>query len=226
MTRGIFIAGNDCALSRAIETEAGKRVEQFASAMIPNRLSGTPSQLAARTKNSPEISGRMQLEWNPSSPISARTITIAAENRLENIDEAILICSPPTVRSAASDITLSDIDILINDHIRGWLYLVKELTVHFSAKKKGALSLVYPDISSGKDDTADILGPAALASFRALTSSLLAAARSESYTTMGFMTTDAGNETAFAAYIFKAIDEINKRSNGKLHKFGKFQFFK
>jgi len=226
MTRGIFIAGNDCALSRAIETEAVKRVEQFASAMIPNRLTGAPSQQAARGKNSQEITGRISLDWNPSSPISARTLIIAAENRLEHIDEAILICSPPTVRGAASDLSLSDIDILINDHIKGWLYLVKELTVLFSAKKKGSLSLVFHDISGGKDDTADILGPSALAAFRALTNGLLAAARGESYITMGFTTTDAGNEAAFAAYVFKSIDEINKRSNGKLHKYGKFQLFK
>jgi len=225
MTRGIFIAGNDCALSRAIETEAVKRVEQFASAMIPNRLTGASPQ-AARSKNPPETSGRLPLDWNPSSPISARTLTIAAENRLEHIDDAILICSPPAVRVTVSDLSLSDVDILINDHIKGWFYLVKELTVLFAAKKKGSLSLVYPDISGGKDDTADMLGQSALASFRALTNGLLSAARGEHYLTMGFMTTDTGNEAAFAAYIFKSIDETNKRSNGKLHKFGKFQLFK
>ena len=225
MTRGIFIAGNDCALSRAVEAEAAGRVEQFASAIIPNRLSGAPA--VNTQKNSPEISGRLSLEWNPSSPISARTLVIAAENRLERINEAIFICSPPTVRGTADDLLLSDIDILINDHIKGWFYLLKEIAVFFSARKQGTLALVYPDLSnSGKDDTADVLGPSALASFRALTNGLLTAAHNEPYLTMGFATTDAGNETAFSAFIFKSIEETNKRSNGKLHKFGKFHFFK
>jgi len=242
MTRGIFIVGNDCALSRAIETEASNRVEQFASAIIPNRLSGAPA--ANTQRNSPESTKRLPLSWNPSSPISARTLVIAAENRLDQINEAILICSPPTVRGSASDLSLSDIDILINDHIKGWLFLVRELALLFSSRKhgnanepanlkfdgtkfQGTLALVYPDIiNSGRDDTADVLGPSALASFRTLTNGLLAAAQSEPYLTMGFTTTDAGSEAAFAAFIFKSLDEINKRSNGKLHKFGKFHFFK
>jgi len=221
MTRGIFIAGNESALSRAIESETNKRVEQYAAALIPNRLSGAP-------KNSPtETPNRLPLDWNPSSPISARTLAIAAENRLENIDLAILICSPPSIRSSASELPLSDVEIMINDHIRGWFFLIKELAAIFTARKNGTLALVYPDIaSSGKDEAADVLGPSALASFRALTNGLLIAAHNEPYITMGFSTHDAGNETAFAAFIYKHLDEITKRSNGKHHKFGKFLFFK
>ena len=220
MTRGILIAGNDCALSRAIETETIKRVEQFASAIIPNRISGT-------AKNQSQETGRLPLEWNPSSPISARTLAIAAENRLERIDEAILICSPPSIRNSAADLSLSDVDLMINDQIKGWFFLVKELAVLFRIRKHGTLALVYPDIAgTGKDDIIDILGPSALASFRAFTGGLLATAGNEPYITMGFYTTDAGNEAAFAAYIFKSLEEIKKGSNGKLHKFGKFHFFR
>ena len=221
MVRRIFLAGNESAISRAIEAEIVNRVEQYAAALIPNRLSGAP-------KNSPpEMIQRLSLDWNPSSPISTRTLVLAAENRLEHIDEAILICSPPSIRSSAEALPLSDIEIMINDHIKGWFFLVKEIAVLFSARKHGTLALVYTDISnSGKDDTADILGPSALASFRALTQGLLAAAHSEPYTTMGFFTSDAGNETSFASFIFKSLDDITKRSKGKLFKHGKFSFFK
>jgi len=221
MTRGIFLAGNESALSRAIEAETINRVEQFAAALIPNRLSGGLKNTAQ------EIPQRMQLDWNPSSSISARTLVIAAENRLERIDEAILICSPPSIRSSASSLPLSDVEILINDHIKGWFFLVKELSAVFSARKQGTLALVFSDISSsGKDDAADVLGPCALASFRALTNGLLAAAHAEPYITVGFSHSDAGNESPFAAFIYKNIDDITNRSNGKLHKYGKFSFFK
>jgi hypothetical protein len=116
MTRGIFIAGNESTLSRAIEAEAANRVEQYAAALIPNRLSGAP-------KNTPsEDDKRISLDWNPSSPISARTLVIAAENRLEKIVEAILVCSPPSVRSPAMLLSLSDVEIMINDHIKGWFF--------------------------------------------------------------------------------------------------------
>jgi hypothetical protein len=101
------------------------------------------------------------------------------------------------------------------------------LAAVFSSRKNGTLILVYPEISlTKKEDAADVLGPSALASFRALTQGLLAAAHNDKYTTIGFATTDAGNETAFASFIFKNIDDTGKRSNGKLNKFGKFNLFK
>ena len=223
MTRGIFIAGNESAISRAIEAEVLKRVERFTIALIPNRFTGTPKNTATTNEK------RITLDWNPSSPISARTLVLAAENRMDQINEAILICSPPSIRSSAAELPLADIEIMISDHIKGWFYLVKELATIFSSRHSGTLALVYPEISAGggsKDDAADILGPSALASFHALTKSLLTAAGREQYVTAGFSSSDTGNEAAFAAFIFKYIDETSKRTNGKLHKFGKFNFFK
>jgi hypothetical protein len=222
MTRAILLAGNESALYRAIEAETVKRVEQFAVALIPNRLSETIK--TSETENE----RRMTLDWNPSSQLSARTLALAAENRLEHIDEAILICSPPSIRSSPASLPLPAVEIILNDHIKGWFFLVKELTAIFKNRKRGTLALVYHDINSGsgKDEAADILGPSALASFRALTNGLLSAAHNEPYFTVGFSCSDAGNETAFASFLFKSIDEVSKRSNGKLHKFGKFNFFK
>ncbi|MDR0502193.1 MAG: hypothetical protein LBH16_02610 [Treponema sp.] len=228
MTRGIFIAGNESALIRAVEAETMKRVEHFTSALIPNRLTGVLAANAAHKNTAQTNEKRIPLDWNPSSPISARTMVIAAENRLDQIDEAILICSPPSIRSSAAELPLADVEIMINDHIKGWFFLIKELTTVFANRQSGTLVLVYHDIpAAGKDDAADILGPSSLASFRALTQSLLAAAHNEPYTTIGFSCSDAGNESAFAAFLYKNIDEINKRSNGKLYKFGgKFNLFK
>ena len=223
MTRGIFIAGNESALSRAIEAEVSKRVERFTVALIPNRFTGMPKNAA------PANEKRIVLDWNPSSPISARTLVLAAENRMDQINEAILVCSPPSLRSSAAELPLADIEIMINDHIKGWFFLIKELAAIFSNRQSGTLALVYPDISGSsgsKDDAADILGPSALSSFRAFSNSLLAAANRERYITSAFSSSDSGNEAAFAAFVFKYIDENNKRSNGKLHKFGKFNLFK
>jgi len=226
MTRGIFIAGNEGALCRAVEAETHKRTEQYTAALIPNRLSETLKN--SEQENKKENEERIYIDWNPSSPISARALVLAAENRLEHIDEAILICSPPSIRCNPSVLPFPSVEIMINDNIKGWFFLVKELAAVFKSRGRGTLALVYPDINSSsvKDEAADILGPPALATFRALSGGLLAAAHQESYITAGFSTSDAGNETAFASFIFKNIDEITKRSNGKLHKFGKFNFFK
>ena len=222
MTRGIFIAGNESPLCRAIEAETVNRVGQYAAALIPNRFSG------ANIDSGFDSEKRLSIEWNPSSPISARALVLAAENRLEHIDDAILVCAPPGFRGSPSALAFSSVEMMINDHVKGWFFLVKELATVFKNRERGTLALIYPDIniSTGKDEPADLLGSAALASFRALTSGLLAAAHNESYFTVGFSTTDTGNESAFASYIFKMIDDPPKRSNGKMFKFGKFSFFK
>jgi NAD(P)-dependent dehydrogenase (short-subunit alcohol dehydrogenase family) len=216
MTRGIFIAGNESVLSRAIENEAVSRVEKYAVALIPNRLSG------ASSKNLPPVNDkRLSLDWNPSSPISARTLSLAAENRLEQIDEAILVCSPPSIRGSAAELPLSDVEIIINDHIKGWFFLVKELAAVFKNRQRGTLALVYPEIktNNGKKEAADILGPSSLASFGALAKGLLSAAHSEPYITLGFSCSGTGNEASFAKFLFKKIDMAGSRSSGKFYKY-------
>ncbi|MDR2478596.1 MAG: hypothetical protein LBD48_04700 [Treponema sp.] len=229
MTRGILIAGNESGLSRAVETETARRMARYAIALIPNRFSeparftSSPGGASARR---PEETARIPLEWNPGSPISARTLVLAAENRLEHIDEAILICSPPSIRRGAAELSLTDIEILINDHVKGWFFLVRELAAVFRTRQSGTLALAYTDAVGGaKDDAADILGPSALASFQAFTRSLLASA-GEPYSTIGFSCSDAGNEAGFASFILKLLDDGNKRNNGKLHKYGKLNLFK
>jgi hypothetical protein len=220
MTRGILIAGNDSSLSHAVCAEAAKRVQSYAAALIPNRLSG-PVRETERSEP------RILLQWNPGSPVSARTLVLAAENRLSQIDEALLICSPPSVRRGAADLLHSDIEIIINDHIKGWFFLVKELTGIFRAKQAGTLALIFSDFGSGggKDNKADLLGPAAAAAFRAFAQSLLISSFDEPYLTLGFSSSEAGEESGFASYIFKTLDESNKRGNGKWFKYGKMNLF-
>ena len=222
MTRGILITGNESALSRALEAETTKRVQRYVSAFIPNRIASTSMSKREPSTEETEES-RLSLDWNPGSPISARTLVLAAENRLERIDEAILVCSPPSICRSASQLPLADVEVLINDHIKGWFFLIKELTTVFTNRKNGTLALVYHDNISkaAQDGSVDLLGPSATASFGAFTRSLLAASRSEPYITMGF-SGSTGDEAGFAAFVFKNLDEGNRRKNGKLQKYGKF----
>jgi len=233
MTRGILIAGNESVLLSAIETEAAKRTESYVLAPIFNRFPGAEPQPGPKgdplepspTADSP---ARILLDWNPSSPISARTLVLAAENRLERISEAILVCSPPQIRKDAENLNFADVEMLVNDHIKGWFFLVKELATAFKARGEGTLSLVYPDINEtvGEGETPDFLGHSALSVFRSITRNLLAAAFNEPFLTVGFTGSETGDVTGFAAFIFKQLEEKNRRGNGKLHKYGKLGFFK
>jgi hypothetical protein len=229
MTRGILIAGNESALTSAIELEAVRRVERYALALLPDRLSGDTAKIGLQSQFSAgSAEKRVSLDWNPGSPISARTLVLAAENRVEQVNEAILVCDPPSVRTAAADLSMVNVEVMVNDYIKGWLFLIKELAILFRTHGGGVLALVYPETAGigGKDDAADLLGSTALAAFRALTRSLLAAALSEPYLTLGFSGIEAGDDAGFAAYIFKQLDEGNRRSNGKLHKYGKIGLFR
>jgi NAD(P)-dependent dehydrogenase (short-subunit alcohol dehydrogenase family) len=244
MTRGILIAGNESSLLAAVGAEAAKRVDRYAEALIPDRLSGAVTGVSAVPAPRPPDAGvpsgggadpagggssgpRIGVEWNAGSPLSARTVALAAENRLGQIDEAILVCAPPSVRRKMAELRPADIEIMVNNHIRGWFYLARELASVFRARKAGTLALVYSEIASGggKDETADLLGPAAAAAFRAFTQSLLAASHQEPYLTMGFSSSEPGEEKNFSAFIFKLLDEGGRKSNGRLHKFGRFGLF-
>jgi len=222
MIRGVFIAGNESPVLNAIEAEAAKRAETYVIAPISNRFSGAEPPPAA------DSAARILLDWNPGSPISARALVLGAENRLERIGEAILVCSPPQIRKDAVNFSFADVEMLVNDHIKGWFFLVKELAAVFKARGEGTLSLVYPDVNEavGENETPDILGHSALAVFRSLTRSLLAAAFNEPFLTLGFTASETGDDASFAAYIFKQLEEKNRRGNGKLHKYGKLGFFK
>jgi hypothetical protein len=221
MTRGILIAGNESSLTGAIAAEAAKRVEQYAAAIIPNRL---PDPVKASPAAGKE---RINLSWNPGSPISARTLILGAENRLAQINEAILICAPPSVRQPAAELSPQEIEILVNDHIKGWFFLVRELSAVFKARNAGTLALVISDLNTAgqKEETIDLMGPSAAASFRAFSQSLLSASFDETYLTLGFSSAETGDEAGFASYIFRILDESSRKNNGKWHKFGRLNLF-
>jgi NAD(P)-dependent dehydrogenase (short-subunit alcohol dehydrogenase family) len=222
MTRGILIVGNDSALTAAVVAAAARRVERFACALIPNPHSESPGGKPASAGDE-----YIPLTWNPGSPISARTLILSAENRLERIDEAVLVCAPPSIYRQAGELVPAEIDTMVNDHIKGWFFLVKEAAALFKARGGGTLALVLSDLPPGnrKDERVDLLGPSATASFRAFIQGLLASSLGDPYATMAFTSSEAGTETAFAAFIFKILEEGGKRNNGKWHKFGRLNLF-
>ena len=243
MTRGILIAGNESSLFSAAAAEAVKRVASFASAQIPNRFP-LPDKESVPSSKTAIMAGAIPLSWNPVSPISARTLILAAENRLKQINDAVLICSPPAVFKTAEALTPQEIDILVSDHIKGWFFLIRELIQYFrrtvpqtsgsaepSAEVPGkcSLSFVIPEISApngAKNTPADLLGPSAAASFRAFAQAILASSAQEPFQIMGFTSAETGAETDFAAWFFKILDEGARKNSGRWHKYSKLGFFR
>jgi len=217
MTRGILIAGVESALSMALEAEAAKRVEQYTVAFIPSRQGEGP-------RESPPEDRRIPLIWNPGSFLSARAMVLGAQNRMDHIDDAILVCVPPLLRRATPELALSDIETMVNDYIKGWFFLVKELSAIFKSRNRGTLSLAMSEVIGGGREE-DMIGPVISASFRAFTQSLLSASFNKPFQTLGFSAAEGSDSAAFAAFIFKVMEEGNKRDSGKWHKFSRLGIF-
>jgi len=228
MTRGILVVGNDSSLFSAATAEAAKRVESFISVQIPNSFPITDSG-AVLPPQAETAKGAVPLSWNPASPISARTLVLSSESRLGKINNAVLVCSPPAVFKTADTLTPQDIDILVNDEIKGWFLLARELVLYFRRIGSGSLSFLAPELSSGNDTkntSVDLLGPAALASFQAFVQSILSSTINEPYQVMGFTGFEAGSEGEFASWLFKIIDEGSKKNSGRWHRYAKLRLFR
>ena len=224
MTRGILLVGNESTLLSSAAAEAVKRVESFSLAVIPNRFPLPDGVKPPKTKTNEKT---IFLSWNPASPISARSLILAAENRMAKINDAVLVCSPPAVFKTAETLSPEEIEILANDHIKGWFFLVRELSLYFRRTGSGTLSLVTPEPSNNsKSAQTDLLGLSAAASFKTFAQGLLSQATGEPFQVMGFTGSEAGTEEEFAAWFFKIIDEGERKNSGRWHKYAKRGFFR
>ncbi|MDR2314733.1 MAG: hypothetical protein LBE02_09410 [Spirochaetaceae bacterium] len=216
MSKGLLIAGNPSSLFSALCTEAAKRTEKYAAACIPR--GGEAASLDAPAK-------QITLDWNPGSPISTRAIIISAANKLKSIDNVILACVPPVYRRTVEGLSQAELDRFTDNNIKGWFFLVRELAVVFTARGSGALSFVLSEVQGGsRDEAPDLLGPSAAAAFRSFAQGVLNSSLNESCSIMGFSSCEPGEESAFAAYVFKVLEE-GRRNSGKWHKHGKFGIF-
>ena len=210
-------------LFSSVTTEVEKRVEQYVTALIPNTVA-----VQEKAGDFDSAKGRIPLSWNPGSPISCRTLILAAENRLGQINDALLICSPPPLYRQPESLAPADIETIINNQIKGWFFLVRELALAFRSRGEGTLSLVVPETvpGGGRDSPADLMGAPATASFRALTQGLLSSATNEPFQILGFSLSEVGQEGTFANWMFKILDEGGRKNSGKWHKYSKFTLFR
>ena len=222
MTRGILIAGNESSLFSAIAAETATRVGSYATAVIPNRF---PQRDGGQPLKADLQGESISLSWNPASPISARTVLLAAENRLGKINDCILVCSPPAVYRPPDSLAPEEIEILVDDHIKGWFFLIRELIMYFRRAASGSLSFVVIETRGGKNIHSDFLGSSATDCFANYADAVLASSANEPFQAMGFSGSETIEKSQFASWLFKTIDEGSKRNSGRWHKFSKLPFF-
>jgi hypothetical protein len=233
---GLLIAGNESTLSLVIAAEAGRRFEHFCAALVPNRLpyppdarpssAGPAAEAGAAADRDGSGRGLVPLDWNPGSPVSARALALAAQNTLGRIDQAVLVCVPPAVRKNAEDLNSANIEIIVNDYIKGWFFLAKELALIFKAQGAGSLALALSDAAGGGGrDDADLIGPSVAASFHSFAQALMTSSQDAQYDVFGFAVpadsflggSDPGDNVG--GFVFKTLED-GRRNRGKWHKFG------
>jgi hypothetical protein len=202
MDEAMLIAGQGKELIAALSAEAEKRGIKTTLAAIPERNDGERSGPSA---------------WNPGSPVSARSLVLAAENRIGSLSGAIVVCSAPN-EAETRDFSPAGIDMIVNNHIKSYMFLSRELIKYFQQKKQGTLALALLETPPQGLLTASVFG-----AFRSFSGSLLERSDTEHLRMASFLCDEKTpapiNE--YAAYILKTLTE-NKKIDRSLFKYAKF----
>ncbi|GMO46432.1 MAG: hypothetical protein Ta2B_27980 [Termitinemataceae bacterium] len=202
-----LIAGSRSNLFSAIYEEYKSKAEECVTALIP----------AINSNNSITSS---TFDWNPASPISARTLLLSAINKMQKIDNAIVVVTAPT-QIEAHNLTAPNIEHIVDNYIKGPLFLFREIQIYFRCEKKGTLSLVLQEETENM-----ILCSPVSAAWSAFVRSALDTSQSEPYKTLGFNCTvnKLDQILDFAVFLHKTIKDTRKIESGKLLKYKKLPF--
>jgi hypothetical protein len=205
----MLIAGSGPELIMALADEAERRGIKTASSIISEN---NAQRRPANEKTTP-------LEWNPCSPISARSLVLAAENRIGPLDAGIIVCAAAN-SAEMRDFSPAGIDFVVNNHIKSYMFLTHELTRSFRARQSGALVFVLLE-----GPAQGILAAPVSSAFKSFSNSMLARSNTEYQSTLAFSCEEKNislmNE--FAAYIFKILTENKKPDRARWFKFTKLK---
>jgi NAD(P)-dependent dehydrogenase (short-subunit alcohol dehydrogenase family) len=209
MDDSMLIAGQGKELISALSAEAEKRGIKTILAVIPGQNDG--SRPGARDGSSATP------VWNPGSPVSARSLVLAAENRIGTLGAAIVVCSAPN-EAETRDFSPAGIDAIVNSHIKSYMFLSRELIRYFQQKKRGTLALVLLETPPQGLLSASVFG-----AFRGFSDSLLERSNTEHLRMASFLCDEKNPPPAseYAAYILKTLAE-NKKIDRSRFKFAKF----
>jgi NADP-dependent 3-hydroxy acid dehydrogenase YdfG len=212
----ILLAGTDSALLSELTEEtlsAGSRVAVTSEAVISSQEAGDKEQ---------KKTNLYYIAWNPRSPLSARTVVTQALNDLENIDEVLVSFFADSGTKEFHDMSFADMEKIVDDSIKSYFFLVKEIFAALRRQKKGVLCFAH------HDGGVEVLPPAqaaASAAFRAFASSLFAQYQNEPFTLYGYYSSSSETR-AFARFLSRLAGTRKEKTARRWIKFsGKPGFF-
>ncbi|MDR3201232.1 MAG: SDR family NAD(P)-dependent oxidoreductase [Spirochaetales bacterium] len=164
-----------------------------------NRVAVTsgPPDTKSVARNRGEKQNLYYVAWNPRSPLSARTVVTETLNVFETIDEVIIVFSADTGKKEFHELSFADMEKTVDDSIKSFFFLVKEVFMALQRQKKGVLVFAH------HDGGAEALPPpqaAASTAFRAFASALFTQYQNEPFTLYGYYSS-APETKGFARFL-------------------------
>jgi NAD(P)-dependent dehydrogenase (short-subunit alcohol dehydrogenase family) len=164
------------------------------------------------------------IDWNRTSPISARNVLLAALNRFDALDEALLLQTPQLPRGPLQELSYETIERAVDAWVKGTLFLAKGILETFAQRRAGSLAFVQQVEGSA---ALPPLEAALRGSFRAAARSLAAAVeagsagRSLQVNSFECHDPDAWDAegSGFASFILETMQSKGRKSSGRCFRF-------
>jgi NAD(P)-dependent dehydrogenase (short-subunit alcohol dehydrogenase family) len=208
MGRRILVAGRHRELTLQLVSGAFSQGSEVWALVEPRTSSELASDLA-------DLEGPQQIVWNSRSPFSARGALTRLRSDEKSLDEAVVVFSPLRDVTAFHELSAAKIEETVDYHLKGSLFLLKELLTLFEAQNGGTLTLVSYDQGEDYLSPLDALVRSALLG---IADSLFAGYDGSRILIRGYRS--SGTEpAAFAEYALAAHREKPQKSAGKWHRY-------
>jgi NAD(P)-dependent dehydrogenase (short-subunit alcohol dehydrogenase family) len=84
------------------------------------------------------------VRWNRNSPASARNMVLKTLNTFDGLDELVLLGPDRPTPASLVQTTLADIEALVDNWIKGSLFLLRETLEHFERRAAGVVAMILP----------------------------------------------------------------------------------
>jgi len=157
------------------------------------------------------------VEWNRSSPISAKNVVLTTLNRFDRIDETLLLLTPKLEQKLLQETATETIDRAVDAWIKGSLFLMKTVLLLYGRKQEGSLALINHVLQAATAVPPPLEG-ALRGSFRATAEAIFAGIGEQNVLANGFESHSTKIEE-LADFIFDTMNRKAVRATGKWHRF-------
>jgi hypothetical protein len=154
--------------------------------------------------------------WNRNSPVSSKGIFLKALTNTGEINRMILLGNPVFLNLNMSDIDFKSIELNIDSYIKGNLFLIKEVFNYY--KGSGGFSEYFALVNILNNNPGSLLDEIVGNSLSTIFKQIIEKDRNKGLNICGFESKTKKIEE-FAAYIFRLLENRNKRISGRVFKF-------